>query len=53
MKLRSKNMDKKKVRVTLEVLDNASTKYTETAQYIEQNMKEVCEREKLSVEQVF
>ena len=46
-------MDKKKVRVTLEVPDNASPKYTETAQYIEQNMKEVCEREKLSVEQVF
>ena len=46
-------MGKKKLRVTLEVLDNASTKYSEKAQYIKQDMKEVCEREKLSVEEVF
>ena len=46
-------MGKKKLRVTLEVLDNASTKYPETVQYVKQDMKEVCEREKLSVEEVF
>lgn len=40
MKFPSKNMDQKKLRITLEVLNNVSTKYTETAQYIEENMKE-------------
>ena len=40
VKFPSKNMDKKKLRITLEVLNNVSTKYTETAQYIEENMKE-------------
>lgn len=41
-------MDKKKVRVTLEVLD---TSQPSTAQYIEENIKEVCERENLTVEE--
>ena len=40
VKFPSKNMNKKKLRITLEVMDNVSTKYTETAQYIEENIKE-------------
>ena len=46
-------MDKKKFRIVLEVLDNVSIKYPETANYIENNMMELCSREKLSVEEVF
>ena len=45
-------MDQEKLRVTSEVLDDLSTKYPETAQYTKENMKEVCEREKSSVEEV-
>ena len=46
-------MDKKKLGLTLEVLGSVSTKYLEAAQCIEENMKEACEREKLSVEELF
>ena len=48
-----KKIDKKKLRVTLEVLDKLSTKYPETGNYNEENMTEVCVREKLSVWEVF
>ena len=34
-----KNIDKKKLIVTLELLDNVSIKYPETANYIEGNIK--------------
>ena len=37
----------------LEALKNVSVKHPETTQYIEENMSEVCEREKLAVEKVF
>ena len=43
----------KKLRVTLEVVDNVSIKYPETKQYIEENMKEVYKRENSTVEEVF
>ena len=46
-------MDKKKLWGTLEVLDNATTKYPKSAHYIGQNVKEVCGRENMSVEVVF
>ena len=32
-------------------MDNISTKYSETARYIKDNMKEVCEREKMFYEE--
>ena len=46
-------MDKKKSRIVMEVLSNVSIAYTETAQYIENNMLDICSREKLSIEEVF
>ena len=46
-------MKKKKLKVLLEVLNNVSVKQLERAEYIEINMIEVREREKLSIEDVF
>ena len=46
-------MDKKKSRIVVEVLSNVSIAYTETAQYIENNMLDICSREKVSIEEVF
>lgn len=46
-------MERRKLKAVLEVLDNVSVNYPETAQYINKNMKEVYEREKLTVEEVF
>ena len=43
-------MDKK---LDNEVLEDVSRKYLETKEYIEQNLKEVCERENLAVREVF
>ena len=40
----------RKLRVTLEVLKNVA--FPETKEFIEQNMKKVCERENLTVEEV-
>lgn len=45
-------MNKKKLKVR-KVLHNMSIRYSETAQYINENMKEVCEKENLTVEEVF
>ena len=36
-----------------EVLDNVSRKHLEINEYIEQNIKEVCEREKSTMREVF
>ena len=38
--------------VTLTVLNNVATEYPQTKDYTEQNMKEVCEREYITVEEV-
>lgn len=46
-------MEKIKLKFVLDVLDNVSVKHPETADFIEKNMKEVCERQKLLVEEVF
>lgn len=46
-------MEKNKLKVVLEVLDNASVNYPETTQYINKNMKAVYERGKLTVEERF
>ena len=53
VKITKKNMERRKLKAVLEVLDNVSVNYPETAQYINKNMKEVYEREKLTVEEVF
>ena len=49
-KLQKKNMDKYKLKITLEVLNNVSIRYRKTAQYIEENMKKVCKKDKIPVE---
>ena len=46
-------MDKKKLEVVLQVLNNVSIRYSETAQYIKENMKKVSKKENLTVEKVF
>ena len=46
-------MDKKHLMATPGVLHNVSVKYPDTAQYIKENINELCQREKLSVEVVF
>lgn len=45
-------MDQKKLRIILKVLNNVSTSFPETAQNIEENVKEVCEREELTGKEV-
>lgn len=50
-RLRENNELNKKLRVSLEVLDKLSTKYPETKEYMEQNMKEVGERRNLTVQE--
>ena len=42
----------KKLKVTLKALENVACKYPDTKDYIEENLKEVCEREGLIVEEV-
>ena len=42
----------KKLKVTLNFLDNITCKYPYTSNYIEENLKEVCEGEGLVVEEV-
>ena len=46
-------MDNKELRITLEGLKNVLNKCPETAQYIEENLKELCEREHISVQEGF
>ena len=46
-------MDKKRVNVVTNVLDNVKIKYWERAEYIEKNMKEVHDNERISMEEVF
>ena len=53
MKLRYNNIDKKSLMVTLEVLHNTYAEYPVTVQHIEENISDLCEREKLSVKVVF
>ena len=43
---------KRKLRVTLDVLENVSVEYTETEEHIEGNLKGICEREHITVEDV-
>ena len=40
-------MNKKKLKIVLEVLLDVSIAYLETAQYIENNMMDICSRENL------
>ena len=46
-------MDKKRVNVVTKVLDNVKIKYWETAEYIEENMKERHDNERISMGEVF
>lgn len=46
-------MDKKKLKVVLEMLDNKSIKYPETVQYIENNMMEVSASENYQLKRYF
>lgn len=46
-------MDRKRFKITLEVMDNVPVKYQETAQYIKENLKTVYEREKMPTEKIF
>ena len=46
-------MHKKKIKVVLEVVDTISVHCPETTQYMKENRKKVCEREKLTVEELF
>ena len=46
-------MEKNKLKELLEVLNKMSVMYPETTQFIQKNMKEVYEREKLVVKEVF
>ena len=46
-------MDKKRVNVVTKVLDNVKIKYWERVEYIEKNMKEVHDNERISMEEVF
>ena len=39
-------------RVTSEILENIFIKYPETKEFSQDNMKEVCEREHITVEEV-
>ena len=42
----------KKLTVTLEVLQNVEKRFSETKEFIKQNMQEVCEREHITVTEV-
>ena len=46
-------MDKKRVNVVTKVLDNVKIKYWERVEYIEKNMKEVHDNERISMERYF
>ena len=42
-----------KLKVAPEALDNVSRKYPETKKYFERDMEKVCEKEKVTLEEVF
>ena len=42
-----------KLKVAPEALDNVSRKYPETKKYSEWDMEKVCEKEKVTLEEVF
>ena len=46
-------MEKKKIKAFLEVLGNFFANYPQKTRYISENTTEVCERQKLTIEDVF
>ena len=52
MRDREKTKMNQKLKVVINVLDNAVAKYPETKDYINNNMKEVCEGESMTAEGV-
>ena len=46
-------MDKKRIKTMKKVLASVKLKYPEMMEYIEENIKKVCESEKMSMEEVF
>lgn len=46
-------MDKKRIKTMKKVLASVKLKYPEMMEYIEENIKKVCESEKMPMEEVF
>ena len=42
----------RKLKLVFEVINNVGEKYLETIDYIEEDVKEICEREHITVEEV-
>ena len=51
--IREKSKMNEKLKVAPEALDNVSRKYPETKKYFERDMEKVCEKEKVTLEEVF
>ena len=52
-KERKLNMDKKRAMLYNKVLENIADRSPETADFFEDNLKELCKNEKISVDEVF
>ena len=46
------NMDKKRLRVALSVIDAVRSRFAETNQFIDSTVKEECEKEKMTADEV-
>ena len=46
-------MDKKRAILFNKALENLANRYPKTADFIEDNLKEMCKNEKISVDEVF
>ena len=51
--IREKSKMNEKLKVAPEALDNVSRKYPEIKKYSERDMEKVCEKEKVTLEEVF
>ena len=45
-------MDKKRLKIALAVLDTVKSKFPETQEFIDSTLKEECEREKMTADEV-
>ena len=46
-------MDKRRIKITLKVLDEVKVQFPETKQFIEECIEQECLKENISVEEVF
>ena len=46
------NMDKKRLRVALSVIDAVRSRFAETNEFIDSTVKEECEKEKMTADEV-